>query len=156
MNKQINFLIILFLLLSACLPVKAKIMKMKFEEGMITVKHVAKNAVRIQYTEGKVSDTLPEWIYVRNEEVDDCSLTVKVDKKRHTLYIIVPRVIFFCRGLPYGWPCSSVVLRCFFGISSVIHRRNTEETPKKHRRNEGAGGEQAALFGKCCIFASVF
>jgi alpha-D-xyloside xylohydrolase len=62
-------------------------MKMKFGEGMIAVKHVAKNAVRILYTEGEVSDTLPEWIYVRDEEVDDCVLTVKVDKKRHTLYI---------------------------------------------------------------------
>lgn len=87
MNKLINVLIILYFFLSAFQPVSAKQMKMKFGEGMITVKHVAKNAVRIKYTEGEVSDTLPEWIYVRDEEVDECGLTVKVDKKRQTLYI---------------------------------------------------------------------
>ena len=59
----------------------------RFAEGTITVKLVAKNAVRVQYTEGEVENTLPEWVYVRNDEVSDCDLKVKVDKKRHTLTI---------------------------------------------------------------------
>ena len=39
-------------------------------------------------------------------------------------------------SVPTGikWLYSTVVVQCFFGISSVAHRRNTEEIPKKYRR----------------------
>ena len=67
--------------------VNSKVIKTQFAEGTITVKPVAKNAVRVQYSEGEVENTLPEWVYVRNEEVADCDLKVKVDKKRRTLLI---------------------------------------------------------------------
>ena len=87
MNKQVLIFPLVLTLLFAFMPVNANSTKTDFATGTITVKPVARNAVRIQYTEGVVQNTLPEWIYVRNDEVTDCDLKVKVDKKRHTLSI---------------------------------------------------------------------
>ena len=52
-------------------------------KGRLTVKNVAKNAVRIQYTtplasEGSGED-LPDWLYVRHDELAKCDLTVRRD-----------------------------------------------------------------------------
>ena len=82
--KKVLFVISCFTL---AISANSKVIKTQFAEGTITVKPVAKNAVRVQYTEGEVENTLPEWVYVRNEEVADCNLKVKVDKKSHTLSI---------------------------------------------------------------------
>ena len=87
MKKQTTLLIAIFTLLYAFLPVNGKTMKTKLADGIITIKPVARNAVRIQFTKGEVQDSLPEWNYVREKEVADCNLKVKVDKKRNTLYI---------------------------------------------------------------------
>ena len=86
--KKLNFLLILlFVLLPAFLSAATKTIKTDFAKGTITIKPVARNAVRVQYAEGNVQNTLPEWIYVRNDEVEDCNLKVVVDKKRQTLRI---------------------------------------------------------------------
>lgn len=38
-------------------------------KGMLTVKKVARNAVRIQYQESETPDTMPDWLYVKHDEV---------------------------------------------------------------------------------------
>ena len=40
---------------------------------------VAKNAVRIRYQESETRDTLPDWLYVKHDEVEDCDLQVETD-----------------------------------------------------------------------------
>ena len=77
------FLLLLFPLLS----IGAKPLQKPFAMGTITIKPMARNAVRIQYSEGEAENTLPEWVYVRNDEVADCDLKVNIDKKRNTLSI---------------------------------------------------------------------
>jgi len=47
-------------------------------EGQLTVKKVARNAVRIQYTDGQVENDLPDWIYVKHDEVANSDLKVEV------------------------------------------------------------------------------
>lgn len=58
-----------------------------FNGGQLTVSNVAKNAVRVQFTKGKVKSDLPDWLYVKHETVDDCDLKVTVDKKRKQLIV---------------------------------------------------------------------
>ncbi|MBR5929479.1 MAG: DUF5110 domain-containing protein [Prevotella sp.] len=55
-------------------------------KGTLTVKKVAKNAVRIQYTEGTASNDLPDWVYVKHEEVD-ADIHVDVDQKHQRVVI---------------------------------------------------------------------
>ena len=69
--------IILAALLGMSLSVQA--------EGQLTVRKVARNAVRIQYTEGSVTNELPDWIYVKQDEVSQCDL--KVDTKGQRLTV---------------------------------------------------------------------
>ena len=58
----------------------------RFGKGWVTVKHVARNAVRIQYSEQKeIKDTLPDWVYVKHDEVKNCD--VKVDTKGNILRV---------------------------------------------------------------------
>ena len=56
-------------------------------QGRIIVKKVAHNAVRIQYQEGEAADTLPDWLYVKHDAVDDCDLQVETDAETQTLTI---------------------------------------------------------------------
>ena len=51
-------------------------------EGQLTVKKVARNAVRIQYTDGQVKNDLPDWLYVKQDEVSQCDLKVEVKGQR--------------------------------------------------------------------------
>ncbi len=41
-----------------------------FGNGQLTIKTVAANAVRIQYTQGETTNNLPDWLYVKNDEVE--------------------------------------------------------------------------------------
>ena len=50
-----------------------------FGNGRLTVTIVARNAVRIQYAEGKVKDDLPDWIYVKHDEVKSRDIKVDVE-----------------------------------------------------------------------------
>ena len=86
--KRIQFLLVfVFALFSAIFSANAKTIKTRFASGSLTVKPLAKNAVRIQYSEGEVQNDLPEWIYVKDDEAEDCNLKIKVDRKRQTLTI---------------------------------------------------------------------
>ena len=59
-----------------------------FGKGQLTVKYVAKNAVRIQYDEGgALPEQLPDWSYVKNDEVADHDISVKIDKKRQQVLV---------------------------------------------------------------------
>lgn len=53
------------LLLSASLQAKT----IPFGKGQLTFKTVAPNAVRIQYTQGETTHDLPDWLYVKHDEV---------------------------------------------------------------------------------------
>ena len=50
--------------------------------GQLTVKKLARNAVRIQYTEGEIKNDLPDWVYVKHDEVANCDLKVDVKGQR--------------------------------------------------------------------------
>ena len=54
--------------------------KFKLGKGQLTVTNVARNAVRIQYAEGTIVDSLPDWLYVKHGEVSqgDVKVTVKI------------------------------------------------------------------------------
>jgi len=58
-----------------------------FGRGRLTVTPVARNAVRVQYNEGTPKDDLPDWLYVRHDEVKDCEVGVDIDKKRQRLVL---------------------------------------------------------------------
>ena len=59
-----------------------------FGKGQLTVKYVARNAVRIQYDEGgALPEQLPDWSYVKTDEVSDHDITVKIDNKRQLLQV---------------------------------------------------------------------
>ena len=59
-----------------------------FGKGQLIVKYVARNAVRIQYDEGGVlPEQLPDWSYVKDAEVSNHDITVKVDAKRQLLLV---------------------------------------------------------------------
>ena len=60
-----------------------------FDKGKITVKNVARNAVRIQYVvDGEQPlPPLPDWLYVKNDEVRKSDLTVDWDAKGQVLRV---------------------------------------------------------------------
>ena len=60
-----------------------------FGKGQVTVKKVAKNAVRIQYAEKAVRDTLPDWLYVKHDETEN-DLQVEVDNTQGTVVVKTP------------------------------------------------------------------
>ena len=78
-----TFLLLLTLLL--CLTAQAK--TVKFGKGQVKVTTVAKNAVRIQYFEGTLVDTLPDWLYVKHNEVESNAISVNVDARQQRLTV---------------------------------------------------------------------
>ena len=59
-----------------------------FGKGQLKLTTLARNAVRIQYTEGAVADTLPEWIYVQTEPATgEKAFTVDVNQKKKTVQV---------------------------------------------------------------------
>jgi len=56
-------------------------------QAQLTVKKVARNAVRIQYQKGETTDTLPDWLYVKHDETDQCDLQVETDNQTKSLTI---------------------------------------------------------------------
>jgi len=52
-----------------------------FGKGQLTMTTVAPNAVRIQYTQGETANDLPDWLYVKHDEVDgDFQLYINAQK----------------------------------------------------------------------------
>ena len=59
-----------------------------FGKGQLTVKYVARNAVRIQYEQGgALPEQLPDWSYVKDNEVAEHDISVKVDAKRQQVQV---------------------------------------------------------------------
>ena len=75
----------LLLTLLLCLMAEAK--TVAFGKGQLKVTTVARNAVRIQYFEGALNDTLPDWLYVRHDEVESDAVSVSVDARRQQLTV---------------------------------------------------------------------
>ena len=57
----------------------------RFGNGRLTVIHVARNAVRIQYAEQEVNDTLPDWVYVKHDALKQSDVKVSIDHQHQTL-----------------------------------------------------------------------
>ena len=58
-----------------------------FGKGQLTVKPVAKNAVRIQYTEGEAQNDLPDWLYVKHDAERNPDISTKIDPQSQTLTV---------------------------------------------------------------------
>ena len=82
MMKRLFFLALTSLLV---LPVLAD--KMPFGKGTLCVRQVAPNAVRIQYYEQETTSELPDWLYVKHDEVKSRNVTVDVDESRQAVTI---------------------------------------------------------------------
>ena len=77
-----------FLCVAALLTVTMSAETVNFGRGRLTVKKLARNAVRIQYDErATVGDELPDWLYVKHDEVGKCDVKVDVDAQRQVLTI---------------------------------------------------------------------
>lgn len=91
LQKKLTYYCMKKLLLSVLLLVAVQLTwaeTVPFGKGQLTVKYVAKNAVRIQYDEGgALPEQLPDWSYVKNDEVADHDITVKIDKKRQQVLV---------------------------------------------------------------------
>ena len=84
MKKAILSAISLLLLLAVNLNAYSQDMKFvtTILHGDFVVKPVAKNAVRIQYFPVGMTNhqsQLPDWLYVKHDEVKDCDLKVEID-----------------------------------------------------------------------------
>ena len=67
-----------FFLTILCLTMSAE--TVRFGKGRLTIKPLARNAVRIMYEVGEsVPDSLPDWLYVKHNEVKKCDVKVDVD-----------------------------------------------------------------------------
>ncbi len=76
--------------MTALLPISLMAGKVSFGKGTINVRQVARNAVRIQYSESAASEPkveLPDWLYVKNDEVKSRDITVEVDDAHQTVTI---------------------------------------------------------------------
>ncbi|MBQ7427127.1 MAG: glycosyl hydrolase family 31 [Prevotella sp.] len=58
-----------------------------FGKGSLIVKPVAKNAVRIQYSEGAAKSDLPDWLYVRHDEVKQQDISFSIDAAQQTVKV---------------------------------------------------------------------
>ena len=72
------------LLLSVSMTIMAQT---PFGKGSLTVKSVAKNAVRIQYSEGAAKNNLPDWLYVKHDEVKNQDISVSIDAAKQTIKV---------------------------------------------------------------------
>jgi alpha-D-xyloside xylohydrolase len=71
---------ILCLLLGVVATVASAAREIPLGKGRLTVRQVARNAVRLQYAETALKDTLPDWVYVRHDEVEQCDVKVTVKR----------------------------------------------------------------------------
>ena len=78
---------LLYLALTTLLAIPAMAGEVSFGKGTLSVRQVARNAVRIQYYEQKTTSKLPDWLYVKNDEVSSRDVTVDVDEARQTVIV---------------------------------------------------------------------
>ena len=58
-----------------------------FGNGSLVIRKLAANAVRIQYQEKDVTSDLPDWVYVKNDEVQHADVSVSVDRRRQQVCV---------------------------------------------------------------------
>ena len=58
-----------------------------FGKGRLKVSKVARNAVRIQYMEAEVKSDLPDWLYVKHDEVENQDISTQIDAEQQTITI---------------------------------------------------------------------
>ena len=78
---------LVFLLLIAVLAIPMMAGEIAFGKGTLRVRQVASSAVRIQYWEQKATSALPDWLYVKDEEVNSQNVKVEVDEAHQTITI---------------------------------------------------------------------
>ena len=61
--------------------------QMPFGKGRLKVSKVARNAVRIQYSEAEVKSDLPDWLYVKHDEVESQDISTQIDTEQQTITI---------------------------------------------------------------------
>ena len=76
-----------YLCIATLLAIPSMAGEVVFCNGTLSVRQVARNAVRIQYWEQKANSDLPDWLYVKNEEVSSRDVTVDVDEARQTVTV---------------------------------------------------------------------
>ena len=59
-----------------------------FGKGKLVVKKLAANAVRIQYMEQAPAEALPEWLYVKDQEVKSNDISVRVDAAKQQVEVL--------------------------------------------------------------------
>ena len=69
------------------LAIPAMAGEVSFGKGTLNVRQIARNAVRIQYYEQPIEQRLPEWLYVKDEEVKSKDITVDVDASKQRVII---------------------------------------------------------------------
>ena len=78
----------MILSLLAALVLTMNVEAIRFGKGELTVKYLASNAVRIQYSEGRaMPEQLPDWSYVGTDEVAQHDIEVKINIKRQLLQV---------------------------------------------------------------------
>ena len=92
MKKQSSLLRLLCVAgVAALMPVMKSVATsvVTFGNGHVVVKYVARNAVRIQFlTDTRNATTpLPDWLYVKHDEVAEHDVEVTTDDARHVLYV---------------------------------------------------------------------
>ena len=68
-----------------CLAVQAE--DYSFGNGKLRIRKIATNAVRIQYSEGKEAEALPEWLYVEDKDVVSDLIQVGVNREKKQIEI---------------------------------------------------------------------
>jgi alpha-D-xyloside xylohydrolase len=79
---------ILFALCAAICCQCALATEYSFGQGKLVVKKLAANAVRIQYVEQAPAEALPEWLYVKDQEVKSNDISVRVDAAKQQVEVL--------------------------------------------------------------------
>ncbi len=78
---------IITFLLALMLGVGAQAKSYPFDKGQLRVTTVARNAVRIQYAVDDAKSDLPDWLYVKHDEVKSKDVSVAVDARRGVVMV---------------------------------------------------------------------
>ena len=79
---------LIYICLAVLLVIPAMASEVPFGHGKLTISKVAWNAVRIQYVENEaVTDDLPDWLYVKHNEVSTCDVKVDIDAQKQVVTI---------------------------------------------------------------------
>ena len=79
---------ILFMCLAVICCQCALATEYSFGKGKLVVKKLAANAVRIQYVENQTQEELPNWLYVKDQEVKSNDISVRVDAAKQQVEVL--------------------------------------------------------------------